>query len=130
MGKGWPLFELRGVNLSLEDIFLQLTTEDAPHSERKRQLRRQTEEREMKGLYAVYRKEMGHYFVSPVAYVIVGVFLILSAYFFNRLLIVLIQESLEAGRTGAGVRRDLPRLTCRRWWCGTFSVFCRRCCCS
>src|SRR3984885_2799447 len=31
----------------------------------------------MKGLYAVYRKEMNHYFVSPVAYVIVGVFLIL-----------------------------------------------------
>ena len=46
----------------------------------------------MKGFYAVYRKEMGHYFVSPVAYVIVGVFLVLSAYFFNRLLIVLIQE--------------------------------------
>ena len=40
----------------------------------------------MKGLYAIYRKEMGHYFVSPVAYIIVGVFLILSAYFFNRLL--------------------------------------------
>ncbi len=52
----------------------------------------------MKGLYAVYRKEMNHYFVSPVAYVIVGVFLILSAYFFNRLLIVVIQESLEAGQ--------------------------------
>ena len=32
VGKGWPLFELRGVNLSLEDIFLQLTTEDAPDS--------------------------------------------------------------------------------------------------
>jgi hypothetical protein len=32
VGKGWPLFELRGVNLSLEDIFLQLTTEDAPHA--------------------------------------------------------------------------------------------------
>lgn len=28
IGHGWPLFELRGVNLSLEDIFLQLTTED------------------------------------------------------------------------------------------------------
>jgi ABC-2 type transport system ATP-binding protein len=32
VGKGWPLFELRGVNLSLEDIFLQLTTEDVPHA--------------------------------------------------------------------------------------------------
>jgi ABC-2 type transport system ATP-binding protein len=32
VGRGWPLFELRGVNLSLEDIFLQLTTEDIPHT--------------------------------------------------------------------------------------------------
>jgi ABC-2 type transport system ATP-binding protein len=31
--KGWPLFELRGVSLSLEDIFLQLTTEDAAHAD-------------------------------------------------------------------------------------------------
>lgn len=31
--KGWPLFELRGVSLSLEDIFLQLTTDDASHAE-------------------------------------------------------------------------------------------------
>ncbi len=28
VGQGWPLFELRGENLSLEEIFLQLTTED------------------------------------------------------------------------------------------------------
>jgi len=33
VGKGWPLYELRGVNLSLEDIFLQLTTEDSEHAE-------------------------------------------------------------------------------------------------
>ena len=32
VGRGWPLFELRGVNLSLEDIFLQLTTEDVPQA--------------------------------------------------------------------------------------------------
>lgn len=31
--KGWPLYELRGVSLSLEDIFLQLTTDDAEHSQ-------------------------------------------------------------------------------------------------
>jgi ABC-2 type transport system ATP-binding protein len=30
---GWPLFELRGVSLSLEDIFLELTTDDAAHAE-------------------------------------------------------------------------------------------------
>jgi len=28
VGQGWPLYELRGMNLSLEEIFLQLTTED------------------------------------------------------------------------------------------------------
>lgn len=31
--KGWQLYELRGVSLSLEDIFLELTTDDAAHSE-------------------------------------------------------------------------------------------------
>ena len=28
VGKGWPLYELRGVNLSLEEIFLELTTDE------------------------------------------------------------------------------------------------------
>ncbi len=31
--KGWSLYELRGVSLSLEDILLQLTTDDAAHAE-------------------------------------------------------------------------------------------------
>jgi ABC-2 type transport system ATP-binding protein len=30
---GWPLFELRGVSLSLEDIFLELTMDDATHAQ-------------------------------------------------------------------------------------------------
>jgi ABC-2 type transport system ATP-binding protein len=30
---GWLLFELRGVSLSLEDIFLELTTDDAAHAQ-------------------------------------------------------------------------------------------------
>jgi ABC-2 type transport system ATP-binding protein len=32
VSKGLPLYELRGVSLSLEDIFLQLTTEDSAHA--------------------------------------------------------------------------------------------------
>ena len=32
VGLGWPLYELRGMNLSLEEIFLQLTTEDPTHN--------------------------------------------------------------------------------------------------
>jgi ABC-2 type transport system ATP-binding protein len=31
--KNWELFELRGVSMSLEDIFLELTTDDAVHAE-------------------------------------------------------------------------------------------------
>jgi len=31
--RGWPLYELRGVSLSLEDIFLQLTTDEAAPSQ-------------------------------------------------------------------------------------------------
>jgi len=74
----------------------------------------------MKGLYAVYRKEMDHYFVSPVAYIIVGVFLILTAYFFNRLLVVLIQQSmqiaLQAGDEGGAAPFDVPSLLLRNFF--------------
>src|ERR1700674_151003 len=74
----------------------------------------------MKGLYAVYRKEMAHYFVSPVAYIIVGVFLVLSAYFFNRLLVYVIQQSfeysLQAGEFGGGPSFDVPALVMRNYF--------------
>jgi ABC-2 type transport system permease protein len=50
----------------------------------------------MRSLYAIYRKEMGHYFVSPVAYVVVGVFLILCGFFFDQILNAFIQNSLAA----------------------------------
>ena len=74
----------------------------------------------MKGMYAVYRKEMGHYFVSPVAYIIVGVFLILAAYFFNRLMVLIIQESfqasLEEAQFGGGQAFDVPSLVMRNFF--------------
>ena len=74
----------------------------------------------MKGMYAVYRKEMGHYFVSPVAYIIVGVFLILTAYFFNRLTVLIIQQSFEASieeaQFGGGAAFDVPSLVMRNFF--------------
>jgi ABC-2 type transport system ATP-binding protein len=33
IASGWRLFELRGVSVSLEDIFLELTTDDASHAQ-------------------------------------------------------------------------------------------------
>lgn len=49
----------------------------------------------MRNFYAMYRKEMGHYFVSPVAYVFIGIFLFLSAYFFNFFLTVVSQQAMQ-----------------------------------
>jgi ABC-2 type transport system permease protein len=49
----------------------------------------------MRNLYAIYRKEMRHYFVSPVAYVCIGLFLLISAFFFNFFLAAVIQQSFQ-----------------------------------
>jgi ABC-2 type transport system permease protein len=49
----------------------------------------------MRNLYAIYRKEIRHYFVSPVAYVCIGLFLLLSAVFFNFFLSAVIQQSFQ-----------------------------------
>lgn len=62
----------------------------------------------MQGLYAVYRKEIGHHFVSPTAYVIVGAFLLLCAFFFNADVQRTITESMQAQMQGMGGPMDLP----------------------
>jgi ABC-2 type transport system permease protein len=72
----------------------------------------------MRNLYAIYRKEMGHYFASPVAYIVVGVFLILCGFFFTRILAVLVRESLEMTMQsmqfgGGAPRLDVPSLALR-----------------
>lgn len=54
----------------------------------------------MKNVWAIYRKEMGHYFVSPIAYVFIGLFLLLGAYFFNAILTFVIQQSYSAQMEG------------------------------
>ena len=71
----------------------------------------------MRGLYAIYRKEMGHYFVSPIAYVIVPIFLVLSAVFFNFILAQVIKESFTAGlqsmQMGSPINIDVPGIVLR-----------------
>lgn len=74
----------------------------------------------MRSLYAVYRKEMGHYFVSPIAYVLVGVFLLLSAFFFEVILQRMIQgamqQEMQAMRFGAPPEIDVPGLVMRNFF--------------
>jgi ABC-2 type transport system permease protein len=66
----------------------------------------------MNNILAIYRKEMGHYFVSPIAYVFIGLFLILTAFFFNFFLQAVIQQSLsmemEGMRFGMAQNMDVP----------------------
>src|SRR6202021_1026369 len=50
----------------------------------------------MQNLYAIYRKELAHYFVSPVAYILIGVFLIVAGFFFNIILASAIQSAFSA----------------------------------
>jgi ABC-2 type transport system permease protein len=74
----------------------------------------------MRSFYAVYRKEMGHYFVSPVAYVVVGVFLLLCAVFFNYFLSAVIQESfqmeMQGMRFGGAQDFDVPSQVMRAFF--------------
>jgi ABC-2 type transport system permease protein len=72
----------------------------------------------MRGLYAIYRKEMSHYFVSPVAYIVVCIFLVLSGVFFNSILSEVIKYSFEAGMEsmqmgGSGPSIDVPSVVLR-----------------
>jgi ABC-2 type transport system permease protein len=62
----------------------------------------------MQGFHAMYRKEMGHYFVSPIAYIVVGVFLILSAFFFDVILSDVIQQSFAMQMQGMPPEIDMP----------------------
>jgi ABC-2 type transport system permease protein len=66
----------------------------------------------MRNLYAIYRKELAHYFVSPVAYILIGVFLIVAGFFFNIILASAIQSAFSAQmqsmRFGAPADFDVP----------------------
>ena len=66
----------------------------------------------MRSLYAIYRKELAHYFVSPVAYILIGVFLIVAGFFFNIILTSAIQSAFSAQmqsmRFGAPADFDVP----------------------
>jgi ABC-2 type transport system permease protein len=62
----------------------------------------------MRGLYAIYRKEMSHYFVSPIAYIVVPIFLVLSAAFFNYILGGVMQEAMEQMIQGMQMGGGMP----------------------
>lgn len=56
----------------------------------------------MKNIYAIAHKELRSYFVSPIAYVVVGFFSILFGYFFVASLSIMVRFSTQAGMYGMG----------------------------
>jgi ABC-2 type transport system permease protein len=81
----------------------------------------------MRSLYAIYRKEMGHYFVSPIAYVAVGFFLILAGIFFDSDLSQAIdyamQTQMQGMQFGAPQPFDVPSQVMRAFFSVLAIVF-------
>jgi len=83
----------------------------------------------MRNLWAIYRKEMGHYFVSPIAYIFIGIFLALSAFFFNLFLSSAItqqqQAAFEGMQMGMMQNFDVPSAVVRATFglLSTFALF-------
>ena len=64
--QNWGLLEMRPTRMSLEDIFLSLTTGET-----------------MGNILAIAEKELKSYFASPIAYVIIGFFALVFGYFYT-----------------------------------------------
>jgi ABC-2 type transport system permease protein len=80
----------------------------------------------MRALYAIYRKELAHFFVSPVAYIVVALFLFIGGFFFNAILGSVIRYSFEqmmqGMRFGGGMQPiDVPGIVMRGFF-GTMAT--------
>jgi ABC-2 type transport system permease protein len=63
----------------------------------------------MKGMLAIYRRELGNYFVSPVAYIVVGLFLLITGYLFYSILSFLMQQQIASQMQRMGPQAmDVP----------------------
>ena len=83
----------------------------------------------MKNILAIYRREMGSYFVSPIAYIVVGVFLVVCGYVYYRILADVIEASMmaqmQAARMGGPTQTDVPGQVLRYFfgWASNIIVF-------
>ncbi|MGE0132700.1 MAG: ABC transporter permease [Blastocatellales bacterium] len=73
----------------------------------------------MKGILAIYRRELNGYFVSPIAYIVIGFFLALTGYFFADIVARVIEYSfrmqMQGGQFGAPPPLDAPMLVIRNF---------------
>lgn len=83
----------------------------------------------MKSIMAIFRKDMQLYFVSPIAYAVVGVFLVLTGYLFQAILQIEIEQSyamtMQAMRYGGPMQIDVPMRVMQQFFglVGTILLF-------
>jgi len=76
----------------------------------------------MQNILAIWQRELKAYFVSPIAYVVLTVFLFLSGFFFYTILSGVIQSTMMQGQFGPGAQPvDVPGIVSRSFF-GTTSV--------
>jgi len=76
----------------------------------------------MKNILAIWQREMKSYFVSPVAYVVLTVFLFIAGFFFYTILTAWVQQTMMQSAYGQGAPPvDVPGMVSRSFF-GTISV--------
>ena len=80
----------------------------------------------MKNIIAIYRREMGSYFVSPIAYIVVGAFLVVCGYFFYRItgyfIDLALTAQMQARQQGGPSQIDVPGLVLRDFFGSTSQI--------
>ena len=105
---GWGLLELRPMRMSLEDIFLSLTTEEVPTpagAGRAYRTPRRRKKPSMSNILAIAHKELKSYFSSPIAYIVIGLLALLYGYFFVAILSFFVRQSMQMSQMGSRGRR-------------------------
>jgi ABC-2 type transport system permease protein len=76
----------------------------------------------MQNILAIWQREIKAYFVSPIAYVVLTVFLFLCGFFFYGILTAVVQNTMMQSQMGQGVQPvDVPGIVSRSFF-GTTSV--------
>jgi ABC-2 type transport system permease protein len=76
----------------------------------------------MKNILAIWQREMKSYFVSPIAYVVLTVFLFVAGFFFYSILNAWMQQTMMQAASGQGSQPiDVPGMVSRSFF-GTISV--------
>jgi len=76
----------------------------------------------MQNVLAIWQREMKSYFVSPIAYVVLTVFMFLCGFFFFSLVNIVVQQTMLQAQYGQSASAiDAPGLICKSFF-GTMAV--------